>query len=141
GADARAALQLAIDEALDPSRIVIGGLDRRDAVARGWPAEIARTGARVGIDHIGSTDTDHVDDADRVRLVVDLIAAGFADRIVLSSSATGVAFGEPGNDVPFSTVLTRFVPMLRAACVSEAQIEQMLVANPAQLLSVNGAKE
>ena len=138
GADALAEMQLAMDETLRPERIVMGGMDRRDAVAKGWPLAVARAGARLGIDHIGSTDPLYLNDSERVALILELINAGYADRILLSSSATGVAFGEPGNDLSYSDVLTKFVPMLRTAGVSQEQIERMLITNTAQLLSVIG---
>ncbi len=138
GADALAELQLAIDESLASERIVMGGMDRRDAVAKQWPMAVARTGARVAIDHIGSTDPLYLNDEERVALVVQLIDAGYADRIILSSSATGVAFGVPGNDLPYSGVLTTFMPQLQKAGVSQAHLQQMLVVNTAQLLSVSG---
>jgi phosphotriesterase-related protein len=38
----------------------------------------------------------------------------------------------------YSDVLTKFVPMLQAAGVSQAHIAQMLITNTAHLLSVNG---
>lgn len=138
GADAPAELQLALEEAIRPDRVVIAGLDRRDAVAAGWPMAVAEAGACVGIDHVGSADPFYIDAAARVDLVLDLIKAGHADRIVLSSSATGVAFGEPGNDLPFDTVLTTFVPMLEQAGVSRDLIDRILITNPARLLSVGG---
>jgi phosphotriesterase-related protein len=138
GSDALTELQLAIEESLKPDRIVMGDMDRRDAVAKGWPLAVARAGARVGIDHIGSTDPDYLDDAARVALVLDLIEVGFADHIILSSSATGVAFGVSGNDLPYSDVLTKFVPMLLEAGVSQQQIDQILTTNATQLLSVSG---
>nr|WP_315591913.1 phosphotriesterase [uncultured Cupriavidus sp.] len=138
GADALEEMQLAIDEDLSPERLVMGGMDRRDAVAKGWPMAVARAGARVGVDHIGSTDPRYLSDSERVALIVALIEAGHADRVLLSASATGVSFGEAGNDLPYCNVLTKFVPMLRAAGVSQAHIEQMLITNTAQLLSVHG---
>ncbi|WP_322053028.1 phosphotriesterase family protein [Paraburkholderia bannensis] len=138
GADALEEMQLAIDEVLSPERLVMGGMDRRDAIVKGWPMAVARAGARVGIDHIGSSGSLYVSDAERVDLIVELIEAGFADRIILSSSATAVAFGEPGNDLSYSDLLTKFVPMLLAAGVSQEHIVQMLIINTAQLLSVNG---
>lgn len=141
GFDAVAELQLAIEEAIKPERIVMGGMDRRDAVTKGWAMAVAQAGACVGIDHIGSTDAFYIDDSERVALIVELIEAGYADRIILSSSATGVAFGEPGNDLPYSDVLTKFVPMLQAAGVSQEQIDQILITNTAQLLSVSGEVE
>lgn len=138
GADAPAELKLALDEEIGASRVLVRDLDRRDAVDKGWPQLIAAQGARVAIDHIGSTDPAYLSDAERVALIVDLIDAGHADRILLSASATGVAFGVPGNDLPYSRVLTRFVPLLQDAGVSQSQIEQMLITNTAQLLSISG---
>jgi phosphotriesterase-related protein len=140
GADAPAELQLALDEEVSAHRTLIGDMDRRDAVAKGWPMAIAAKGARVAVDHIGSTDPRYLNDPERVSLIKDLLNAGHGDRILLSSSATGVSFGQAGNDLPYSNVLTHFVPMLLDAGVPQAQIEQMLVTNTAQLLSVNGGQ-
>ena len=64
------------------------------------------------------------------------LAAGHADRILLSSNATGASFGTPGNAIPFSHVLTTFVPALRAEGVSEDEVRRILVANPRALLTV-----
>jgi phosphotriesterase-related protein len=136
GADMPAELQLALDEGIRAEKVVIGDMDRRDAAAKALHLEAARKGARIAVDHIGSTHPRYLNDEERVALVVALIKEGFADRILLSSSATGVAFGEPGNDLPYSVVLTKFVPMLKAAGVTQAQVEQMLMANTARLLSV-----
>ena len=138
GFDAIAEMQLAFEEALKPDRLLVGGMDRRDAIAKGWPMAVAQAGARVGIDHIGSTEPDYIADSERVALVVALIEAGYADRIILSSNATGAAFGIAGNDRPYSDVLTRFAPMLRTAGVSQEQIDQILITNAAELLSVGG---
>ncbi|MEI7294341.1 phosphotriesterase [Paraburkholderia tropica] len=138
GANALEDMQLALDEALNPDRLVMGGMDRRDAIAKDWPMAVARAGVRVGIDHIGSTDPLYITDAERVELIVALIEAGHVNRIVLSSSATGIAFGETGNDLPYCDVLTKFAPMLEAAGVSQAHIAHILMTNTAQLLSVNG---
>jgi phosphotriesterase-related protein len=136
GSDAVAELQLAVGEGIALDRVAIGNLDRRDAVANGWPVKIAAAGAWVSIDHVGSTDPQHLTDAERVALVMQLSKAGHAQRILLSGSATGVSFGMAGNDVPFSALLTNFVPMLRAAGAADADIEQLLVRNAAELLRV-----
>lgn len=138
GENALAELQLAIGESLDPQRIVIADLDRRDAVKQGWPIAVAKAGALVAIDHIGANDPDYIDDVARVALIQELIGAGFIDRILLSSSATGVAFGTTGNDRPYSDVLTQFVPMLLEADVAPEHINQILITNVARLLSVMG---
>jgi phosphotriesterase-related protein len=138
GHDALVEMARATDETLDPSRIVMGSMDRRDAFEKGVAMAVAKAGGCVAIDHVGSTDPNFITDAERVALIEELISAGFEDRIILSSSATGVAFGVPGNDVPFGALLTTFVPMLLSAGVAEDKIDQMLVANTARLLSVGG---
>ncbi len=136
GSDALANLAVALNEGLAADRVVIADLDRNDAVAAGWPAEVARRGVWVAIDHAGSTDPQYSSDADRVALIVSLVKDGHADRILISSSATGVCFGELGNDLAFSAVLTGFVPKLRAAGLPDVTIQQILTTNPANLLSV-----
>jgi phosphotriesterase-related protein len=136
GSDPLAELALAVGEGLSPARVVIGDLDRRDLVASGLPVAVATAGAWIGIDHVASTDPTHLTDADRVALVRALVEAGHAGKILLSTSATGIAFGAPGHDLPYSTVLTHFVPQLRAAGVGDDVIQQILVENPANLLSV-----
>ncbi|MEU1705343.1 phosphotriesterase [Streptomyces sp. NPDC005706] len=135
GADAVRELGVVLDEKLPADRVVVGGLDRTDAVAAGTPMEIARLGAHVALDHVGTRDADHVTDAERAVLVADLVRAGFGDRVLLSGSATGVAKGHPGNDLPYSHVLTTFVPLLTAQGLSDEDTRRILVGNPRDLLS------
>ncbi|MGW3512468.1 phosphotriesterase family protein [Streptomyces sp. NPDC000994] len=136
GSDALHDLDVVLDEKLAADRVVVGGLDRKDAVAAGAPLEVARRGAYVALDHVGVEDGEHVTDAERAALVADLVKAGFADRILLSSSATGVAKGHSGNDLPYSHVLTTFVPLLKTQGLSDEDARRILVENPRDLLSV-----
>ncbi|MFD5474930.1 phosphotriesterase [Streptomyces sp. NPDC127105] len=136
GSDAPHDLDVVLDEKLAADRVVVGGLDRKDAVAAGAPLEVARRGAYVALDHVGVEDGEHVTDAERAALVADLVKAGFADRILLSSSATGVAKGHSGNELPYSHVLTTFVPLLKTQGLSDEDARRILVENPRDLLSV-----
>ncbi|MEV0495261.1 phosphotriesterase [Streptomyces atratus] len=136
GSDAVHDLDVVLDEKLPADRVVVGGLDRTSAVATGAPLEIARRGAYVALDHVGVEGVAHITDAERVALVTDLVQAGFGDRILLSSNATGVAKGHPGNDLPYSYVLTTFVPLLKAQGLSDEDARRILVENPRDLLSV-----
>ncbi len=103
----------------------------------GSPSRSPVAGAFVGLDHVGLNDDDeYVDDRERAVLVVALIEAGHRDRIVLSSNAIGVAKGQPDYDVPFSHVLSAFVPLLHSLGVSEADTRHILVDNPRTLLTV-----
>lgn len=136
GADAVADLQVVLDEGLAADRVVVGGLDRTDAVDAGAHLAVAERGAYVAIDHVGSEGDVHVTDKERVALVTELVGNGHAERILLSCSATGAAFGHEGNDTAYARVLTSFVPALRTEGVSEDDVQRILVANPRALLTV-----
>ncbi|MEU5843671.1 phosphotriesterase [Rhodococcus sp. NPDC047139] len=140
GKDPLADLDIALDEHLPADRIVVGGLDRRDAVAAGAPAEIARRGAYIALDHLGSEDETHISDAERVTLVTELVAAGLGHRLLLSCNATGVAAGHPARELPFGYVLTDFAPRLRAAGLGDDELDRILTANPRELLTVTSTR-
>ncbi|HET9081722.1 MAG TPA: phosphotriesterase [Trebonia sp.] len=136
GNDAAGDLEVVLDERLPAGRVVVGGLDRRDAVAAGAPLEIARRGAYVALDHVGADDAAHVTDGERVALVAGLTEAGHGDRILLSGNATGQSFGQPGHDLPYGHLLSAFVPLLAKEGLGDADVRRILVDNPRDLLSV-----
>lgn len=136
GSDALHDLGVALDEKLPADRVVVAGLDRKDAVAAGAPQEVARRGAYVALDHVGVEDEAHIGDAERAALVADLVRAGHGNRVLLSSSSTGVAKGHAGNDLPYSYILTTFVPLLKTQGLSDEDAQRILVDNPRDLLSV-----
>jgi phosphotriesterase-related protein len=136
GNDAVRDLEVVLDEDLPADRVVVGGLDRRDAVAAGTPLDVARRGAFVALDHVGAEDGIHLTDAERVTLVAELVKAGLGHRILLSGNGTGVAKGHPGNPQPYSYVLSTFVPLLSAQGLGDEDVQRILVDNPRDLLSM-----
>ncbi|MER5597008.1 phosphotriesterase [Streptomyces sp. NPDC002265] len=135
GADAVRELDVVLDEKLPADRVAVGGLDRRAAVAADAPQRIAARGAHVALDHVGTEDEEHLTDAERAALVADLVRAGHTDRILLSVGVTGVAEGHPANDLPYSHVLTAFVPLLKEHGIGDDDIRRILEANPRDLLA------
>ncbi|MEN0138092.1 MAG: phosphotriesterase [Rhodococcus sp. (in: high G+C Gram-positive bacteria)] len=136
GKDALNDLEILREEKVPADRVVVGGLDRTDAVKAGAPLEIARRGAFVALDHVGSDDDVYIADRERAAVVRELVDSGHGDRILLSSNAIGVAKGQPERDLPFSYVLSTFVPLLTAEGLSSADVRRILVDNPRDLLSV-----
>jgi phosphotriesterase-related protein len=134
GADAVLDLEVVLDEGLPADRVVVGGLDREDAIAAGAPAKVAERGAYVAIDHIGTEQ--QITDRERAVLVAELVAAGHGERILLSTGATGVAKGHPAVETPYRHVLSAFVPLLRKQGLGDDDVRRLLVANPADLLTV-----
>jgi phosphotriesterase-related protein len=138
GKDALGDLGIVLDEQLPADRVLVGGLDRRDAVAAGAPLEVARLGAYVALDHVGLDDDDeYVTDRERAALVIGLVKAGHGNRILLSCNAIGVAKGQPGYELPFSFVVSTFVPFLKSLGLSHEDARRILVDNPRNLLSVH----
>ncbi|GAA1640956.1 phosphotriesterase family protein [Georgenia ruanii] len=135
GADAVAELDVVLDEGLAADRVVVGGLDRRDAVAAGAPLEVARRGAFVALDHVGLDDDAYLSDRERAAAVVELVGAGYGHRLLLSSNAIGVAKGRAGHDLPFSYVAATFVPLAVSLGLGEAYARRILVDNPRDLLA------
>jgi phosphotriesterase-related protein len=141
GADALAELDVVLGEGLAADRVVVRGLDRADAP--GLARAVADKGAYIALDHCGTEGTrdgvDYLADAERVALVGELRTAGHADKVLLSSSATGAAFGHPATEVAYTHVLTEIVPALTAAGLCDEDVQRLLVANPAALLALRPA--
>ncbi|MGF9661917.1 phosphotriesterase [Arthrobacter crystallopoietes] len=137
GKDALGDLGVVLDEQLPADRIIVGGLDRRDAAAAGAPLEVAQRGAFVALDHVGLDDDDaYLTDRERASLVLDLVKAGHGNRILLSSNAIGVAKGQPDYDLPFSYVVSKFVPFAKSQGLSDEDARRILVDNPRDLLTL-----
>lgn len=136
GRDAVHDLDVVLEEGIPPARVVVAGLDRRDAVAAGWPVQVAARGAYVAIDHVGWNDEEgFVDDVERATLVRELMQAGHSARVLLSSSAIGVSKGHPDVDRDYHLVQSSFVPLLRAHGIGYRGIQQLIVTNPGELLA------
>lgn len=135
GADALHDLDIVLDEELPADRVLVGGLDRKDAA--GAALEVAGRGAFVGIDNVGLNDhAGYLTDHDRAELVLGVVKAGHADKIILSGNSIGVAKGQPDYDLPFSHVVSTFVPFLKAHGLSDEDARRILVDNPRNLLTV-----
>ncbi|MEV4989549.1 phosphotriesterase [Pseudarthrobacter sp. LMD1-1-1.1] len=135
GADALHDLDIVLDEQLPADRVLVGGLDRLDAA--GAAGKVAERGAFVGIDHVGLNDhPGYLTDHGRAELVLELVGAGHADKIILSGNSIGVAKGLPEYNLPYSHVLATFVPFLKARGLADDDARRILVDNPRTLLAV-----
>ena len=135
GADVLHDLDIILDEQIGADRVLVGDLDRRDA--KDSALDVAARGAFVGIDHVGLDDhADYLTDSERGDLVLELVKAGHADRIILSGNSIGVAKGVEEYNLPYSYVLTTFVPFLKAQGLSDDDAQRILVDNPRNLLAV-----
>jgi phosphotriesterase-related protein len=133
--DALARLDVPLD------RVVIG--HSGDSLDIDYLRGLADRGSFLGFDRFGM---EHVGrDSDRVRMLLALLDAGYADRIVLSHDAAVFSRVTPPSwraaHTPhwhmahlFETVL----PQLRSAGVDDAALHQLLVVNPRRVLTGEG---
>ena len=99
-------------------------------------AAVARRGAFVGLDTLGhEMGRSDIPAAAKVRMVQDLLEAGFEDHILLSSDQGNVRQFKRYYGHGWSTVLMQFVPKLRYAGVPEETIRKILVDNPRRFLA------
>lgn len=123
-------LDLLEDVGVKPDRIVIGHLgnlvDPNVQVHRA----ICRRGAFVGFDRQGGAG-----DAQQVPLVIALIEAGFADRLMFSADASSANQMKRNNGQGYAKTLTVFVPKLKAAGASDDVLHRIMVDNPRRFLA------
>ncbi len=128
--------QLAIlsAEGVRPERVVIGHLgDRRHL---DYYVQIADSGAGLGFDHAGMLD--YAPDAWRVETLRALVERGYGAQIVLSMDVHRKTYWHCLGGLGYDYLLTRFVPMLKAAGLSENVVEMLLAGNPQRLLPFQG---
>jgi phosphotriesterase-related protein len=127
-----------LERGVAPERLVIGHCG--DSQDIGYLRELMDAGATIGMDRFGM---EHVlpDDARRSTLLA-LLRAGYADRMVLSQDAAFFSRVTPPSwraaHAPHWTmenISRRVVPQLLDEGVTEGQIHQLMVLNPARILT------
>ena len=96
-------------------------------------------GSTIGMDRFGMEQV--LSDDRRVRTLARLLADGYGDRMVLSHDAAFYSHVTPpswrAREAPrwrMDTIPRHVLPALRAAGVSDAEIDQLMITNPRRLL-------
>jgi phosphotriesterase-related protein len=103
--------------------------------------EAARRGAWIEFDAIGA-DSWFPEQDKLVDFTLHLMEAGYGAQILLSHDAGWYDVGSPeGKPQPdgvrgYTALVNRFIPALRARGVSEAEIRQLTVTNPAKAFGI-----
>ncbi|GAA4058726.1 phosphotriesterase-related protein [Actinomadura miaoliensis] len=136
----RPVLEILGAEGVDLTKVVVGHAG--DSNDLDYLAALADTGAILGMDRFGLDLLNPT--ADRVATIAALCERGYADRMVLSHDASCYIdwFGpdpeslrELAPNWHYRHISDDVLPALRAAGVTDAQIDQMLVANPRRYFS------
>jgi predicted metal-dependent phosphotriesterase family hydrolase len=113
-------LDILEDAGVNPNRVVIGHLGNLVDSNVYVHKTICRRGAFVAFDRQGGNG-----DAQQVPMVMALIEAGFADRLMFSSDASR----------GYSKTLTVFLPKLKAAGATDDVLHRIMVDNPRRFLA------
>ncbi|MGZ3375608.1 MAG: phosphotriesterase family protein [Phenylobacterium sp.] len=132
GKSALEQLDILEDAGVDPKRVVIGHLGNLVDANTEIQRAIIRRGAFIGIDRQGGAG-----DAQVVPMVASLIAQGYADRLMFSSDLSSPREIKRNNPTGggYAKTLTVFVPKLKAAGASEADLHKIMYDNPRRFLA------
>ena len=129
-------LRILEEEAADLSRVVVGHADSYPVLDH--LLEVLRRGANVEFDFLGMSFTpqERHGEGRIVELVLELLARGHADRLLLSQDVCHNAQLKRYEGNGYVYLAETFLPRLRAAGVSDAEIETITVANPRRILTI-----
>jgi 5-phospho-D-xylono-1,4-lactonase len=118
---------------VDPSRVIVGHLDRRLSLE--YLVAVARTGAFVSFDQVGKTS--YGADADRAAMLVRLAEAGYGHQLLMSQDFAQRSLllaygGQPG----LAYLLERFTLELMEAGAEALLVRDILIENTARALTI-----
>lgn len=123
-------------EGADPTRVVIGHADSYPHLDH--YLAIVERGASVEFDFLGMSFTpqERHGEGRVVERLCELLARGHVERVLLSQDVCHDAQLTRYGGNGYAYLAETFLPRLREAGVSEAEIETMTVANPRRLLTI-----
>jgi len=115
----------------DLAKVALSHLDLVDDVE--YHTTVARRGAYVLYDTVGKVR--YQPDEVRVRLVLEMVDRGYADRLMLSCDISRTSYLSRRGGHGYKYLLTEFVPRLRRAGLDESTLQAILVDNPRRFLA------
>jgi predicted metal-dependent phosphotriesterase family hydrolase len=128
-----AQLEILTGAGLPPERVAVGQQDRVDDP--GQHRKIAETGGYVSFGTLGLAGDDRAAVGARVRCVMDLLEAGHAGRVLLSTGVSRMVQVTRYGGAGFGYLFDTFLPALRAAGADEAAVRTILHDNPLRWLT------
>jgi phosphotriesterase-related protein len=125
------------EEGADPGRVVIGHADSYPNLDH--YLHLISRGASLEFDFLGMsfTPTEKYGEGRTVELLLELLHRGHGDRVLLSHDVCHNSQLRRYEGNGYTYLHTTFLPRLREAGVSEAEIEQLTVHNPRRVLTVS----
>ncbi len=124
------------DEGADLSRVVIGHADSHPVLDH--YLEIIRRGANLEFDFLGMSFTaqERVGEPRIIDVLLELLSRGHADHVFLSQDVCHNSQLHHYKGNGYTYLQEAFLPRLRERGVSEAEVDQLTVANPRRILTI-----
>lgn len=122
-------LDLLAEEGVDPGAVIISHLGDRKGVEHMLP--IAERGAWINIDNLAFVQG-YAPLSFRIDNIVEMCRRGLAERVMLSNDICELGQLAAYGGVGYDNVLTNVIPLLHEQGLSDADIRQMTVLNPAR---------
>lgn len=116
----------------DPRRVIIGHQDLTGDVAS--HLRLAGRGAFVAYDTAGKNQ--YASDARRAKLVAELFSHGFGGQVLVSCDISRQSYLRRNGGCGYVHLLTGFQAELRRAGLSDSDLRQLLVDNPARAFAI-----
>jgi len=131
-----AQLRVFEEEGVDPARVVIGHADSYPSLEH--YLEIVRRGANVEFDFLGMSFTpmERKGEERIAGFVLELFARGHGDRVLLSQDVCHNSQLKHYDGNGYVHLHESFLPRLRTAGLSEADVTRLTVTNPVRILTV-----
>ncbi len=126
-----------IENGVSPHKIVIGHQDLSNDTS--LIIKILALGVAAGFDTIGKQN--YLSDEHRAKMLVELIEAGFIEQIILSEDISRRSYYRGQGGHGYAYLNDEFLPRLKSMGITEKQIEQMLIENPAGILDVDQVQD
>jgi predicted metal-dependent phosphotriesterase family hydrolase len=127
------------EEGVPSQRIVISHLGDRFGASHF--RAIADKGVYLGIDNIGYSGAGYPDDEVRARNIVELIAGGYEDQLLLSLDVCMKQHLHSYGGKGYDHLQSKFLPLLAKAGVGPERLKKMTTINAARALSYEEVSE
>lgn len=132
-------LDVLLGEGVDPSKIMCGHMCCNSSIE--YQLKVLQRKTFIAFDRFGVEAI--MSDEVRKIMLIGLLGLGYANRIMLSHDCFGCGFGRGGTlpedqrrklqNWTYTNIFCNIIPAIKAAGVTEEQIDQMMVENPKRL--------
>ncbi|MEM1483597.1 phosphotriesterase-related protein [Oscillospiraceae bacterium PP1C4] len=130
GTQAKEQLKMLLGNGVTPDKVILGHVDLTDDT--NYHLELLEQGANLAFDTIGKIK--YLSDQKRAENLMALLNKGYEDHILLSQDVSRLSYLTANGGAGYTAVLGYFTQLLKACGATKAQIEKLLVHNPARIL-------